>query len=389
MHSHNYLNAGLGNYYPNNAPNNQAYSYYQQPNQQSAGQEAIAQAATAAAANNEKKRSFEGVNEFFEDAKRHKLQPVYDSAMAQRLSALQFVPSTTGEGVDFNGHTQTATAPSSGPQQFTLPALRTKQDLLDADNFLTQLSANVYDNGQQRQQFQYQQSASPHTPATQQPSPQQHEGSAPAASMAPTSQAGPALTPPTSNYTTSHSPHTQHTTPTVSPQASAASMYPSLPAVASADNSQNGYPAPVSSAPASSLGPNFESAEARRYTVPVLRRAQGVEDMSLEDPKGISSSLIDPSLGDLTNDAAESESCSQRNADMINNMHSLIKKMIVEIDRTGESLVNDEGQDGGGSDHAMGDSQTAQQEREAQDKQQEEDADAKALYPILKAVAAC
>ena len=292
--------------------------------------------------------------------------------------------------VDFNGHV-TANAPASnGPQTYTLPALRSKQGLIDADNFLTQLSANVYEqsNGQGRQQ--YYDNQSPHTPATQ-PSPQ-HDG-APTAAMGNGHQNGnSALTPPNSNYTTSQSPNTHHTTPTVSPQTSAA--YPTLPAVSN-DNGSNGYAAPVSSAPASSLGTNFESSEARRYTVPVLRRAQEVSEMSLEDHKPeISNSMIDPSLGELTNDTpAVDKQCSARNLELINNFHNYIKELLAqeeERERTGQNLVNDEhhqdGQNGEGHDQHMGD---PNQDQAAQNKQDEDNADAQALYPILKAVAAC
>src|SRR5262249_55269836 len=152
--------------------------------------------------------------------------------MAQRLSTLHFVPSTTSEGIEFNSGTTTAPTTSGAVQQtFTLPSLRTKQDLLDADHFLTQLHANVYENAAHGQPFPFPRGApaqSPHTPAgpAPQPSPQQsdHEGAAPAAPMAQANSQGgttQALTPPTSNYTTSQSPATHHATPTtVSPQTS-------------------------------------------------------------------------------------------------------------------------------------------------------------------------
>jgi hypothetical protein len=416
--------AGIGSYYPNNAPQNPGVYYY---SQQQNGQEAIAQAAQAAAAqahaqaqahahahaqahaqhqNENKKRSFDGIDQLFEDAKRNKIQPVYDGAMVQRLSALLYVPSTSGEAVDY-GHTATSTAPPT-TQSYTLPSLRTKQDLLDADNFLTQLSANVHDSNPQ-QQFQYRGNAnqSPHTPASQppQPSPQQahnsvgHDG-APAASMAPVapqvSSGSSALTPPGTNYTTSHSPH--HTPPTVSPQVSS-SMYPSLPTTVSANGSYN---APVSSAPAASLGPTFDSAERRRYSVGVLQKAKDV-DMTYEEEvkQEISNSLIDPSLGSLDAQSHSQKTVVARDSELIQNLKVYIKSLIAEHEeREKQGPVNPEGQgrqqeqqqEGGDQDHAMTDAPPAEapEVKESGDsKENEQESDAQALYPILKAVAAC
>ncbi|KAI5804568.1 hypothetical protein EDC01DRAFT_426034 [Geopyxis carbonaria] len=393
---------GLGTYYPNNTGQNQVYYYQQHP--QAAGQEAIAQAASAAAAHNEKKRSFDGVDQFFEDAKRHKLQPVYDGAMAQRLSALQFVPSTTGEGVDFNGHTTTVTAPptTSAGQPFTLPSLRTKQDLIDADNFLTQLSANVYENSNGQQfPFRGNQAQSPHTPTQQQA--QQHHDGAPAAQMGQNQAGTPALTPPTSNYTASASPATHHTTPpTVSPQASTASMYPSLPAVVTSSDVGNGYPAPVSAAPATSLGSTFESGERRRYSVGVLQRSKDVDMANYTDDQGnseeqggdptkeISSSLIDPSLGAL--EGPPEKIPLERDSGIIMNLHSYVKSLLKEeeereskqADQEGEPQQQDAPVD---EDHQMIDAGNTDGSEAV--KHGEEPTDAQALYPILKAVAAC
>jgi len=324
------------------------------------------------------------VDQFFEDAKRHKIQPVYDGAMAQRLTALQFsAPSTTGEGIDFNGSTTvTAPAANGGPQSFTLPSLRTKQDLIDADHFLTQLSATVYDNSPQYQQFRTQPNQAPHTPngpAPQSGPQQQHDGAPPAPMGQQNSSGTAALTPPQSNYTTSHSPVNQ-SPQQISPQTSTTPMYPSLPTAVSSGEVGGGYSAPVSSAPASSLGTNFESNEARRYPVGVLRKA-----------KELSDAMIDPSLGSLAEDQAEKTSHSE----FLNALHSYIKGLMQQHDereKNAEALqIKAEAettQAVEGEDHAMGDAPDAEQ-AEGDSRETEEQTDAQALYPILKAVAAC
>jgi len=387
-----------GGMIPGYAAQNQVF-YYQQATQP--GHEVIAQAATAAAAavasTNEKKRSLDGVDQFFDDAKRHKLQPVYDGNMAQRLSALQF-PSTTGEAGEFNGITVTAPAANGpGGQQFTLPSLRTKQDIIDADNFLTQLSANVYETAAQGHGYPYR---GQHQQHPSQGPPSHHESPAPPASMAPATQAP---TPPGSNYTTSHSPGTHHTTPTtVSPQTSNSTTYPSLPTLVSSDS--NGYPAPVSSAPASSLGSQFSAQ--RRYDIPVLRKAQdsssSTTPTAASTAEEIANSLIDPSLNSYETPAPPPKSAPaeevvvddktliSRDSELLSNLHQYIKKLL-------ETHTDDQEQDAEMTD-IVDQEQVEETEKEREDREkrtkaeQEAEADAQALYPLLKelkAVAAC
>lgn len=418
------ISLGIGAYYPspNQAPGTAPVYYYNAPQ---APQQDMAQTAPL---NENKKRVFEGMDQFFDDAKRHKLQPVYDGAMAQRLSALQFVPTTTGEGVDFNGHhAPTVTASPSGQAQYTLPSLRTKQDLIDADNFLTQLSANVYENpaaaaaagvpaggAHYTQQYRTNQPSSPHgTPATQQ---QQHSPShtpvahdttpttAPALPAASNSTGTPALTPPSQQHSTP---------PTVSPQTSA-SMYPTLPAAVTSSEMSAGYPAPVSTAPATSLGPTFESDQRRRISVGVLQKARSSEDTDVDmgtddmytSPKKneISSSLIDPELGALSGEtmqqqpeapptaaaAEKDEAVSwERSIGVINSLRDYVKELLREED---EKEKRGEGEDHIMTDHDGGvdgsnAEQQPQEENASDEPAKEEQTDAQALYPVLRAVA--
>lgn len=80
-------------------------------------------------------------NNFFEDAKRSRVEPVYNPAMAQRLSGLNNYINDGWNYVDQNYNS-------------SLPALKTKQDLLEIDQWLYQLFNTVqqgsYPSGMQR-----------------------------------------------------------------------------------------------------------------------------------------------------------------------------------------------------------------------------------------------
>ncbi|TGZ81109.1 hypothetical protein EX30DRAFT_364126 [Ascodesmis nigricans] len=387
---------GMNSYYPNGAHNHQVFYYPHSPQN---GQDALAQAtATAAAAvtENSKKRPHEDINRFIDDVKRHKLQPVYDGAMAQRLSALQFVPSTTGD-MQYTSQTTVTAPPTTGAEQYTLPTistLKTKQEMIDTDQFLSQLSGSMYSNGYHQQQQQQQNGRSPH-PGSNPPTPL---GSA-------TTQPGnpQALTPPTSNYTTSASPNHHHTPPSVSPQAASTNIYPNLPTVVTSAEISHNYAA-VSSAPATSLAANFD--DNRRYNVGMLRRARADDDttstgaVDVSSPNydkstSISSAMIDPSLGDLTSAGQSDDQILeiQRNQETIARLRAAIKTMINEHDlkvQNGEiqDTVDTVMQDV--DVHHVENQNLEQGEGQQQGQAQtQERSDAESLYPILKAVEAC
>lgn len=78
-----------------------------------------------------RKRGYDDyANDFFEDAKRSRVEPVYNQAMAQRLSGLDNYISEGWNYVDQDYNT-------------SLPALKNKQDLLEIDQWLYQLSNTV------------------------------------------------------------------------------------------------------------------------------------------------------------------------------------------------------------------------------------------------------
>ena len=101
-----------------------------------------------------KKRGFDQVNNYFEDVKRHKLNPIYDDgvslsrldlivAMMERLSAFSDLtddffkqPYNTYQTPSQNVHSQ---------RYGVLPSLRTRQDCIDVNQFLLQLQSHVFD----------------------------------------------------------------------------------------------------------------------------------------------------------------------------------------------------------------------------------------------------
>jgi hypothetical protein len=103
--------------------------------------------------NTSKKRSHDAVNDFFDDVKRHKIAPVYNdgiplsrtfltSDMADRLSDLQ-----TWTDDIFRQSYNTYQVPSMAAhnQYAQIPAFRSRQDLLEFNQFLTQLHSHGFE----------------------------------------------------------------------------------------------------------------------------------------------------------------------------------------------------------------------------------------------------
>lgn len=207
--------------------------------------------------------------------------------------------------------------------------VRTKNDLLNIDQFLQQMQDTIYENddnvaaaGVAQPGAHYVHGGmnyrNTHSPPTQLPP-------AHATAHAPTgpiltnqsahspSASTPALTPPSSaqSYTSGRSPISLPSAHRVSPpHESGASMYPRLPSATDATTA--GYPAASSAAPPSTLGGIFDNDERRRYTGGTLQRARPASRAASESmdtssdekesgertPTGkpILSSLIDPAL---------------------------------------------------------------------------------------------
>ncbi|PWY64616.1 pH-response transcription factor pacC/RIM101 [Aspergillus eucalypticola CBS 122712] len=308
-----------------------------------------------------KKRGYDALNEFFGDLKRRQFDPNSYAAVGQRLLGLQslslpvlssgplpeYQPMPAPVAVGGGGY-----SPGGAPSApaYHLPPMsnvRTKNDLINIDQFLQQMQDTIYENddnvaaaGVAQPGAHYVHGGmsyrTTHSPPTQLPP--SHATATSSASMMPNpathspSTGTPALTPPSSaqSYTSGRSPVSLPSATRVSPpHHEGGSMYPRLPSATMADSMAAGYPTASSTAPPSTLGGIFDHDDRRRYTGGTLQRArpetrQLSEEMDLtqdskdegertpkakehsspSSPERISASLIDPALSGT---AAEAE----------------------------------------------------------------------------------
>lgn len=295
-----------------------------------------------------RRRGYDALNDFFGDAKRRQIDPTSYAQVGQRLIALQGLPLQGGGIADYmpagpqmiavDGH-----GGHGGPipqHQYALPPmpnLRTKNDLMNIDQFLEQMQSTVYESsnaaaaaGLQQPGAHYTHQAlgfrTSHSPpqSLNNLGPQSaHAVAAHAQAMATShsqTSGTPALSPPSSavSYTSGQSPTSSHGMSPTSRHSTAA--YPSLPAVTV------GYSPHSTTAPASTLGTNFDSDPRRRYSGGMLQRsAKGPTDaMEMSDDSATpspkmaapaiiktrhsSSSNIDPALSGVSSPGERSES---------------------------------------------------------------------------------
>jgi len=304
------------------------------------------------AAYDTRKRGFDALNDFFGDAKRRQIDPSSYAQVGQRLMQLQGI-SIHGGGlhdyvsagptmlsVEDHGHHGGHGGPMS-QHQYALPPmpnLRTKNDLMNIDQFLEQMQSTVYESsnaaaaaGVQQpgahythQAVNFRQSHSP--PQTALHSLGHMNGQVSSAhvtapmmathSAQSNSSGTPALTPSSSvSYTSGHSPASSHgMSPILRHSPAAAVPYPSLPAVTL------GYSSHPTAAPTSTLGTNFDSDPRRRYSGGMLQRsARSVMDTS-DDSRTPSptirntevSSNIDPALSGVQSPSDSGDSARDR-----------------------------------------------------------------------------
>lgn len=292
-----------------------------------------------------RRRGYDALNEFFGDAKRRQIDPTSYAQVGQRLIALQGLPLHGGSIGDYiPAGPQMVSVDGHGghgitPHHYALPPmpnLRTKNDLMNIDQFLEQMQSTVYESSNAaaaagihqpgahyaHQALGFRTSHSPPqtaihglTPLSAHQTAHQNSvmGNSSAQSVTSTT---PALTPPSSSvsYTSGHSPTSSHGMSPTSRHSSTAG-YPSLPAVSV------GYSPHSTTAPASTLGTNFDSDPRRRYSGGMLQRArtEGMEtsDTSATPSPKISnpqiiktqhgSGLIDPALSGVSSPGERSE----------------------------------------------------------------------------------
>lgn len=389
------------------------------------------------AAYDTRKRGFEALNDFFGDAKRRQIDPHSYPQVGQRLMALHGIPIHGGAMVDYapahsmvavGGHGHHAAPPMA--QHYALPMpnlpnLRTKNDLLNIDNFLEQMQNTVYESSNATAAAGVHQSGAHYTHhgvgyrhSHSPPHPAMHNqvgsmgpnvsaaplnGSMMAAVSSNSPPTGtPALTPPssTNSYTSGHSPISA---PGLSPSSrhgsTAVPHYPTLPAVSS------GYPAQSHGAPTSTLGPIFDPDSRRRYSGGnMLQRAAGPREADVMDEEmthasskettprpssvertagGTSPSVIDPALSaiDSPSQPSESSEIAQDRA-----QEAWVETMrIIEALR---QLVSDRLEQGmfeNDDDVEMEESEQEQQAGESHSPAKEDSkAPEESLYPVLK-----
>lgn len=265
------------------------------------------------AAYDSRKRGFEALNDFFGDVKRRQIDPTSYHQVGQRLMALQGVPihgggmseyiptgpsmvAVGGGGGGGGGHRYGGHMPSHQYALPPMPNLRTKNDLMNIDQFLEQMQATTYESANAAAAAGIQQPGAHYTHSginfRQSHSPPQTLNSlhlnshvSPSHQAVPlmathssqsNSSGTPALSPPSSSvsYTSGHSPTSSHSMSPSSRHSSAtAASYPSLPAVTM------GYSQHSQTVPTSTLGTNFDSDSRRRYSGGMLQRSAPRQDM--------------------------------------------------------------------------------------------------------------
>jgi len=386
-----------------------------------------------------RRREIETMNDFFGDVKRRQFNPGSYAEVGERLMAFQSLqlPMIHG-GVMPEYQPAPATVFGNGgggggygpmpQQQYALPPmpnLRTKNDLLNIDQFLEQMQATVYENPNTAAAagvaypgthtahggMNSWQSNSP--PSVQLPPSHAIDRGSAASAMAATSSQSthggtPALTPPSSSavsYTSGNSPMSATSAHSSSPHAHhAGGMYPTLPAI-SAQGSMAGYPA-SSTAPISVLGTAFDDDQRRRYSGGMLQKAskppRGSEADDMDTSEGTttptptprksednpttsdeaakkptSPSLIDPNLSEFSSPAdSEAEKAQETWVENIRVIEAL-RKFIAEKLEKGEYE-----DDKGGEEEVK----EIKGESKSDGEQAREMTDAESLYPVLKAV---
>lgn len=267
-----------------------------------------------------KKRGYDALNEFFGDLKRRQFDPNSYTAVGQRLLGLQNLqlPILSGGPVPDYQPMPAPVAMAAGgggvggiggdgggggggggygggshPFQYQLPPMgnvRTKNDLVNIDQFLEQMQNTIYENddhvaaaGIAQPGAHYVQGGmnyrTTNSPPSQLPPNHATAGTSAGPMMNTVATAHspptgtPALTPPSSaqSYTSGRSPISL---PSHHDTTNSSSMYPRLPSATLPDSVTAGYATASSAAPPSTLSGVFDHDDRRRYTGGTLQRAR-------------------------------------------------------------------------------------------------------------------
>ncbi|OTA60435.1 hypothetical protein K449DRAFT_446507 [Hypoxylon sp. EC38] len=286
-----------------------------------------------------RKRTYDVLNEFFGDAKRRQLDPGSYAQVGQRLLPLhgvlpihsgslgaEYLPAPGVMAVDGPGH---------GPyqQHYSLPPmpnLRTKSDLIQVDQLLEQMQSTVYENsnsaaaagihqpGSHYLPLNFRHSQSPPHSGTQQSAMANGAYSAahvasPLTAVSSTHSNGtPAVTPPSSSmsYTSGHSPSASSSglSPSTRHSSTTSALYPTLPAVTS------GYPGQSAT---STLGPTFDTDPRRRYSGGMLQRANAGPRPHVERESSTTPRASESAISAVSSPSAESEASAEAREDQV------------------------------------------------------------------------
>ncbi|KAE8144793.1 pH-response transcription factor pacC/RIM101 [Aspergillus avenaceus] len=267
-----------------------------------------------------KKRGYDALNEFFGDLKRRQFDPNSYAAVGQRLLGLQnlslpilsggplpeYQPMPAPVAVGGGGYSPGGHPPAPAYHLPPMSNVRTKNDLINIDQFLQQMQDTIYENddnvaaaGVAQPGAHYVHGGMSYRTTNSPPTqlPPSHATATTSAgpvlsNPAVHSPSGtPALTPPSSaqSYTSGRSPISLPATSRVSPphHEGGSSMYPRLPSATMSDSMTAGYPTASSAAPPSTIGGIFDHDERRRYTGGTLQRARP-DDRHLPEPMDLS-----------------------------------------------------------------------------------------------------
>ncbi|KAK9461955.1 uncharacterized protein V1516DRAFT_673389 [Lipomyces oligophaga] len=275
-----------------------------------------------------RKRAFDAANDFVEDVKRHRVVPVYGQDMASRLSALEALVGVTPPAPPPSDYLSTASSAYAhapphalhylGPSHHSqsvpsqLPALKTKQELLDADHFLNQLSTSIYNSGGQH-------SSSSHAVPFGSSQSQLYQSSNNAGLNQPVVSPFTAINSEHSHMST-HLPYSQNVN-------SSAGLYPSLPSVSSVEQHQS----------IPGLASRFDPDPTRRFSVGALQKSAKSCSSSSE------STVSDTSVDDLLEEmevklvlTQDKNFVSERQRKMhilvIERLRSVVRSMLVTIE---------------------------------------------------------
>lgn len=279
-----------------------------------------------------RKRDHEAAVDFFDDIKRARIAPTYNDDMAARLSTIeQLVGITSSYNSNNNssntGYSNHASHQSQHHQQAVpeyasyrqLPPFRTQQELLDADQFFSQLSSNL--------------------PLAKTDYSSVAKETAPTPSYTLPSNAYPSYTPPSATAAPHSTSTTAATTTTASPSVN---VYPTLNS--SPVGSSSGY----ESTGAPHLASRYDYDNGRRFSVGVSQRTSKLSTSSEENDDDDDDDDLASAMNKLSVDSETRTTCKQveRHAEFIGQMRAMIADMLKEYkaEAAGESEAEPRGE---------------------------------------------